>query len=56
MTLYRVVSGYFVAGFIVRDSRVIEAAPILKRALMGRDEMVALEECVRRHWIVMPCA
>lgn len=29
--LYRVVESYLVAGFVVRDGRVVECAPILRR-------------------------
>ena len=35
-TLVRVVAPHFVAGFVVRDGRCVEAAPILRRHLMGR--------------------
>lgn len=36
--LVRVVTPYFVAGLIVRDGRVVEAAPILRKKLLGATE------------------
>lgn len=31
--LYRVVTSYLCAGFVVRDGRVVECAPVLRKRL-----------------------
>ncbi len=40
--LWRVETKRYVAGFVLRDGKIIEAAPILKKQLMGRCLDVAL--------------
>jgi len=47
--LVRVVSNYFVAGFITDRGRVRQAAPILKR-LIGVDDAVARQVIEHFRW------
>ena len=50
--LYRVVSSYLCAGFVIRDGRVVDCAPILRKNLnsyivaaqMGRNDIALVDE------------
>jgi hypothetical protein len=48
--LFRVVAPRFVAGLIVRDGRVVEAAPILRRHVMGLDGRKFAALCAHMGW------
>lgn len=48
--LLRVVAPHFVAGLVVRDGRVVEAAPILRRHVMGLDGRRFAALCARMGW------
>jgi hypothetical protein len=48
--LVRVVSPYFVAGFVIHDGRVIDAAPILRKHVIGKTEDEAREIIYGRGW------
>ncbi len=49
-TLVRVVASYFVAGLIVSDDRCIHAAPILRKACMGKTADQLREMFQTRGW------
>ena len=50
MKLIRVVSRTFVAGCIAHDGRIVRAAPILRRHLMGLDGKAFVACCKARGW------
>ena len=51
--VYRVVSSFFVAGFVVDGSgRVAECAPILRKYIAGRSVDEAMAELKRKGWDV----
>lgn len=57
-TLVRVIAPSFVAGFGVRNGRCVEAAPILRRHLLGKTADEARAAIAARRWcayIVTPC-
>ena len=43
--LIRVTSPYFCAGLVVRDGRIVEAAPILRK-LLGMDGRTFKQYCI----------
>lgn len=49
-TLVRVVGRYFVAGLVVSDDRCIRAAPILRKACMGKTADQLREMFRTRGW------
>ena len=49
-TLVRVVGRYFVAGLVVSDDRCIRAAPILRKACMGKTADQLREMFQTRGW------
>lgn len=53
--LVRVVSDYFCASIVVVEGKCVEAAPILRKHLLGRsaDEIRAI--CARRRWRATIC-
>lgn len=51
MTLIRVEALNFVAGFVIRDGVVVKAAPILKKALLGKTADEAREIIKRKGWL-----
>jgi len=48
--LVRVLAPHFVAGFVIRQDRVIEAAPILRRKLLGKTTEAARAEIAKNGW------
>jgi hypothetical protein len=48
--LFRVVAPHFVAGLVVRGGRVVEAAPILRRHVIGLDGRAFAAVCARKGW------
>jgi hypothetical protein len=52
-TLAQVQAERFCAGFIMVDDVVVEAAPILRRHLMGRSRDEARAICEAKGWTVV---
>ena len=52
--LIRIVAPYFVAGIVLEEGVVIEAAPIV-RYMMGWSGMRVRSYAKRKHWTAMPC-
>lgn len=49
-TLVRVVAPHFVAGFVMVDGRCTEAAPILRKACIGKPAQPLRNYFIRRGW------
>lgn len=47
--LYRITSKFFVAGIIIEDATVVDAAPIVAY-LIGRDEQFVRAYATKRGW------
>lgn len=48
-SLFQVRSGYFTAGLVVSDGRVVRAAPII-RWMIGRTLATIQAHCERKQW------
>jgi len=48
--LIRVTANHFVAGCVALDGRIVEAAPILRRHVMGLDGRQFYDLCFRKLW------
>jgi hypothetical protein len=52
VTLYRVLSSYFVAGILVQDDQIVEAAPII-RWLVGKSYIYLIRDYApKKLWTV----
>ncbi len=52
--LIRITSHYFVAGVVLdeKQDKIVQAAPILRKALMGRSESEIKKVCKQRRWTI----
>ncbi len=51
--LYQVVSPYFCAGMTARNGKIIKAAPILRKLVMGKGTLAAIDACKANYrWFV----
>lgn len=57
MILVRVVADRFVAGFVYDPvlDRCVEAAPILRRSVLGKDAAAIRQLALERGWVAMVC-